>query len=45
MLFNPMAVRTPGAAKMFEGKSLAKRMGRLYFELPLPTLRVEEGDS
>ena len=33
MLFNPMAVRTPGAAKMFEGKSLAKRMGRLYYKL------------
>ena len=32
LLFNPMAVRTPGAAKMFEGKSLGKRIGRLYYK-------------
>ena len=28
-----MAVRTPGAAKMFEGKSFSKRLGRLYYKL------------
>jgi NAD(P)-dependent dehydrogenase (short-subunit alcohol dehydrogenase family) len=33
ILFNPMAVRTPGAAKMFEGKSFGKRLGRLYYKL------------
>lgn len=32
MLFNPMAVRTSGAEKMFEGKSFAKRIGRLYYK-------------
>ena len=32
MLFNPMAVRTDGAAKMFEGKSLMQRISRLYYK-------------
>ena len=33
MLFNPMAVRTPGAAKMFEGTGFSKKLGRLYYKL------------
>ena len=33
ILFNPMAVRTPGAEKMFEGKSFGKKIGRLYYKL------------
>ena len=33
LLFNPMAVRTPGAAKMFEGTGFSKKLGRLYYKL------------
>ena len=33
ILFNPMAVRTPGAAKMFEGNGFGKKLGRLYYKL------------
>lgn len=32
ILFNPMAVKTPGAENMFHGKSFTKRMTRLYYK-------------